>query len=327
MSDVRDKINYLKKLYKEIVLGFSAFEHAGKPVFIKHFTELDNGEQETERIKWTNLGREKGLVEKEEKINFLIKEGYWTREKEIEIEKLQKEISDTELLLKNFVIKRQINSAKEKIRKSKEQLNQIENEKLEICGLCLEDFVNKKINELTIFNTFYKNKDLTEKLFSEEEFDCLPENQLGDLISLLNNFYVSFGHEQIKRISVCPFFVSIFSLANDDAFKFYGKRITDLTILQINLFSQAKYFKALIQSRAEQVTPPSDVLEDPDKMIEWYESTSTGQAGKSDGVSYVGATAEELQQMAGGGAINISDFAKKKGNKMTTKDFIEMHGI
>ena len=113
MSDVRDKINYLKKLYKEIVLGFSAFEHAGKPVFIKHFTELDNGEQETERIKWTNLGREKGLVEKEEKINFLIKEGYWTREKEIEIEKLQKEISNTELLLKNFVIKRQINSAKE----------------------------------------------------------------------------------------------------------------------------------------------------------------------------------------------------------------------
>ena len=73
--------------------------------------------------------------------------------------------------------------------------------------------------------------------------------------------------------------------------------------------------------------PPSDVMDDPDKMIEWYDQMSAVPKGQSDGVSYFGATKAELQEMAGGKAIDVQDFAKKKNNSMNTKDFIEMHGI
>jgi len=327
VSDVSDKINYLKKLYREIVLGFSAFDYAGEPIFIKHFSELDNGDLESERSKNFNNGKEKGLQDREEKMAFLIKEGYWSREKEDEITKIKKEISDYEMLLKNLVIKRQVITTKDKIRNLNKKLGDITQEKAEVFGLCLEDFVEKKMNELTIYNSFYKNKILTEKLFSEEEFDRLPEIEMSKLVGLLNVFYINFAHSEIKKICACPFFISIFGLCEDDAFNFFGKRICDLSILQINLFSQGRYFKSLMQSRNEQGLPPSDVMEDPDKMIEWYDQMSNVPKAQSDGLSYFGANKAELQEMAGGKAIDVQDFAKKKNNSMNTKDFIEMHGM
>ena len=327
MSDVTNKINYLKKLYREIVLGFSAFDYAGQPIFIKHFSELDNGDLESERLNSFNIGKERGLQDREEKMSLLIKEGYWSRDKEDEISKIKKEISDYEMLLKNLVIKRQIISTKDKIRNLNRKLEEIHQEKSEVFGLCLEDFVEKKMNELTIYNSFYKNKTLNERLFSEEEFDRLPEIEISKLVGLLNNFYINFSHSEIKKICACHFFISIFGLCEDDAFNFFGKRICDLSILQINLFSQGRYFKSLMQSRNDQGMPPSDVMDDPDKMIEWYDQMSHGPKAESDGVSYFGASKSELQEMAGGKAIDMQDFAKKKNNSMSTKDFIEMHGI
>ncbi len=328
MSDADNKVNYLKKLYKEIVLGFSVSEYSGKPIFIKHFSELDNGEQEACRIKYEELAANKGLQTREDKMNLLLKEGYWSMEKETEIEKIKKEISDLELIRRNLVIKRQVLQNKQKVSEATSKLNAILKEKEEIFGFCLEDFVGKKINEYTIFNSFFKDKSLQNKLFSEEEFDVLSELELGQLVNCLNNFYVNFSHSQIKRICACPFFPSLYNLSGDNAYHFYGKHVVDLTILQVNMFSQGKYFKALVESRGQQGLPPNDVMEDPDKMIEWFEAESETPKFAADGVSYVGATKEELRKMAGNNnAISVLDYAAKKGNSMTTKDFIEMHGI
>lgn len=328
MSDVENKVNYLKKLYKEIVLGFSVSEYSGKPIFIKHFSEIDNGEQESFRAKYEELARDRGLQAREDKMQLLLKEGYWSRDKEIEIEKIKKEISDLELVRRNLIIKRQILQNKQKASEANSALNAILKEKEEIFGFCLEDFVAKKVNEYTIFNSFFEDKAMQNKLFSEEEFDVLTENELSKLVNCLNSFYINFSHSQIKRICACPFFPSLYNLSGDNAYYFYGKHVVDLTILQVNLFSQGKYFKALVESRGQQGLPPNDIMEDPDKMIEWFEAESETPKFSADGVSYVGATKEELRKMAGNNnAISVLDYAAKKGNSMTTKDFIEMHGI
>ncbi len=328
MSDVENKVNYLKKLYKEIVLGFSVSEYSGKPIFIKHFSEIDNGEQESYRAKYEELARDKGLQTREDKMQLLLKEGYWSRDKEIEIEKIKKEISDLELVRRNLIIKRQILQNKQKTSEANSALNTILKEKEEIFGFCLEDFVAKKVNEYTIFNSFFEDKTMQNKLLSEEEFDVLTENELSKLVNCLNSFYINFSHSQIKRICACPFFPSLYNLSGDNAYYFYGKHVVDLTILQVNMFSQGKYFKALVESRGQQGLPPNDVMEDPDKMIEWFEAESEVPKFSADGVSYVGATKEELRKMAGNNnAISVLDYAAKKGNSMTTKDFIEMHGI
>lgn len=327
MVSLEEKIGHLRKLYRDIVLGFSAYNYAGKPIFIKHFSEIDNAEIEISRASFACDAKSKGMQEREEKKRILISESIWSEDKEKEIENLKAEISNLELIGKNLIIKRQILQNKEKIKKVKSSLQEILIEKDEIFGFCLEDFVEKKVNELMIFNSFYKDKSLTQRFFTEEEFDRLLEFEMSELVGVLNGFYIDFASKQIKRICATPFFMSIFSLAEDNPYQFFGKPISQISILQANLFGQGRYFKSLIQSHNEKTTPPSDVAEDPDKMLEWYDSVVDMKAIQADGVSHVGASKEELQKMAGGTAVTVNEFANKKNNFMTTKDFIEMHGL
>jgi hypothetical protein len=330
VTDTYTKINLLKSLYGEICLGFSEFEHSGKPIFIRHFTEIENGMLNKKRETFLKEAVEKGLDQKEDKLIFLMRENIWDRENEIRIESLKKQISDTNLILQNLIVKKQINETKSRIKLLETEASELEKEKSYLLGFCAEDYAEKLFNELFIFQAFFKNEDLKERYFTKEEFEELDEIELTDLVRSLNLFYQKFSLKEIKRVAACSFLMSLFHLCNDNAYYFYGKYIKDLTVFQANLFSQCKYFKSLIQNKA-QANPPEDVSEDPDKMIDWYEMVINSDIGKADdnvlGVGHIGASTEELQKMAGGGASTLSEIAKKKGNKLTREDFIKMHGI
>lgn len=330
MTDTYSKINLLKSLYGEICLGFSEFEHSGKPIFIKHFTEIENGMLNKKREVFIREALEKGLEQKEDKLIFLMREKLWDREKEVEIDSLKKQVSDTNLILQNLIIKKQINEAKNKIKSFETKISDLEKEKASLLGFCAEDYVEKSFNELFMFEAFFKNENLKEKYFTREEFENLDELDLMELIKSLNLFYQKFSLKEVKRLAACSFLMSLFHLCNDNAYYFYGKYVKDLTVFQANLFSQCKYFKSLIQNKA-QSNPPEDVSEDPDKMIDWYEMIISSDIGNADdqalGVGHVGASTEELQKMAGGGAATLAEIAKKKGNKLTREDFLKMHGI
>jgi hypothetical protein len=331
VSDLYEKISFYKGLYKEIAVGFSEDEYLGKPIFIKHFTELENGDLDKYRRKFSQEATDKGLESKEEKLTFLIRNQLWSNEKEKEIENLERQISDTEMLLKNLIIKKQINDAKSKIKNYTKQLSELENEKLSMLGFCAESYTDKKINELVIYLSFYSDKEFKNRFFSEEEFDLLSDRELDNLVLILTRFYQKFAHDKIKRICACSFFMSLFNLCENSPLNFFGKHVKDLTILQVNLFSQAKYFKSLMENQA-QTNPPSDVVSDPDKMIEWYESVENSASmptagSQSSGVGYTGATREELEKMVGGKAVTLNELAAKKGGKLTKQDFIEMHGL
>lgn len=301
-----------------------------KPIFIKHFSEMDNGSQAGQSAVFFNEAKKIGLLEREDKLQLLIKEGFWSIASEAEIKQLEKSISDSEMLIKNLIIKKQIKEAKQKKAEVESKLKELIDEKEECVGFCVENFVSQKTNELIIFNSFFKNKQLSQPLFSEEEFDNLSQSDISTLIKILNDFYAEFSHNQIKRICACCFFINLFSLSSKDVSSFFGTHVTNLTILQVNLFSQGRYFKSLMESRAENSSPPSDIVADPDKMIEWYDSLSTSlpqnHSDKTGGISYVGATKEELQNMVGGGATSLEEFANKKGGSLTMQDFLEMHG-
>ena len=331
MNDSEQKISHFKKLYQEIVMGFSVSTYMEKPIFIKHFSEINNGRQAGESSVFFNTAKKIGLLGREDKLELLLKEGYRLKEDEIEIEKLKKEISDQESILKNLIIKRQIEEVKQKKAKTELKLSEMLNEKYEALGFCVEDFVSQKMNELVIFNSFFKDEQLSQQLFSREEFDNLSQNDISSLIKILNDFYAEFSHNQIKRICACSFFINLFSLGSEGVSSFFGTHVTNLTILQVNLFSQGRYFKSMMESRKENVSPSSDIMADPDKMIEWYDSLFTASSldysNKTGGTTYVGASEEEVQSMVGGGAISLAEVAKKKGGSLTMRDFLEMHGV
>jgi hypothetical protein len=329
VTAVEDKISSCKILYSEIILGFSEFDYLGKPIFVKHFTELENGEIIKHKTTFEKEAVLKGLEYKQDKIDFFIKEKLWDREKELEVEKLKKEISDLELVIKNLIIKRQIKETTDKIKNNEKKIRQIEVEKNSLVGFCVEDYIDKKYNELVIYDSFFEDRFLTKKAFTKNKFEELEEAALVDLIHILNSFYERFNLKQIKRISACSFLMNLFFLCENNPYYFFGKFVKDLTIFQSNLFSQSRHFKFLIENKA-QTSPPSDVAEDPDKMIEWYDMVASQKEiedSDSAGVGHFGASMEELKKMAGGNALTLKELAEKKGGKLTKQDFINMQGL
>ena len=325
-----DKTNSLKRLYKDIVNGFSVFDYAERPIFIKHFSEVENGEIFGNRNKIIQDAQKLGLELEEDKLIFLIKEGEWSRDKEDQIDKLKKEKSDIELTSKSYIIKRQKDEAQKRIKAIEKSLFELQKEKDSILGLTAEDYCDKRLNEILIFNSFYREAGLSVPFFSQFEFDSLLESELLDLIRILNSFYADFHPDQIKRICACSFFINIFSICEGNPLTFFGKSVSKLTTLQTNLFSQARYFKSLMDS--QQSSPPSDVIEDPDKMISWYDSivseSSRDKKGEEfSGIGHTGATRSELERMAGGRATTIGELAAKQGNKLTKEDLMKAHGL
>jgi precorrin-4 methylase len=109
----------------------------------------------------------------------------------------------------------------------------------------------------------------------------------------------------------------------------------DLTFYQAELFTHGRYFKNILQNSKN--TPPDDIMNDPDKIIEWYEASTNAQEAmnkinkdSSGGSSIVGASREEMQKL---GAIDDSERgidlaaeAAKKGGELTMDDLIKLHG-
>lgn len=331
MSELSEKISFLRYLYREICVGFSEFKYLEEPIFVKHLTELEIGELQKDRDEYVKEAKRRGLEFKEDKLIFLTRNGLWERSKDIEIEDLEKQISNLHQVGKNLFIKRQILQNKESVKKLEVKLKELNEEKNEALGYCIENYISKKFNEDYMASALYKDSKLTQKYFTEEAFDELHASEFSDLMYLIESFYQKFSHEQIRRLAACSFAMNTFQACSDNAYYFYGKFAKDLTSYQINLFSLCRYFKNLI-SHAEGQSPPPDVAEDPDKMIEWYDTIVTNASNKGDskdslGVGHSGASKEELQKMAGGGAMTLGEMAKKKGGSLTKEDFLKMHGI
>lgn len=154
-----------------------------------------------------------------------------------------------------------------------------------------------------------------------------------------------FDLKNLRKIALSHSYMNLFVICNDDPFILYGKPIIQLTYNQIQIFEFARTFKNIISNSDKPV--PEHVLKDPDKLIEWYESTQEAEktlnrgAGKrkqhSDSdfqaSSLVGASKEDLQNLGYVDDIprkSVTDKvllkAKQKGGSLDINDMIQLHG-
>ena len=104
-------------------------------------------------------------------------------------------------------------------------------------GLTCENFATYKVNEYMVRKAFYKDKELKELLYTEEEFDLIDTSELSELMNKFADVHADFRDEQMKLISVCPFFVNIFTLCGENAYAFFSKPIVELTNFKTSLLN------------------------------------------------------------------------------------------
>ena len=197
----------------------------------------------------------------------------------------------------------------------------------------LISFASKKSNEAHILQSYYKDPELKNKLFSQEEFDDFEDEKVISIFGIFNKHSENFNIDLLKKIAISPIFLNLFNLSGDNIYHFYGKPIINLTFYQIELFSLATNFKNILAEFGNSI--PKSVMNNPDKLLEYVELNRNYKKAfpedKEDegggGRGIFGATKEDLQMLGieAGGNDKLNEELKKKG-KLTMNDLLKMSG-
>ena len=130
----------------------------------------------------------------------------------------------------------------------------------------------------------------------------------------------------------------MFNLSQDSILGLFGVPVVRLSYFQVELVNTAKLLKNLISDAKHK--PTDQDYRDPDSLLVWIESNSgrsttsikdedRESGGEGGGVSYVGATKDDLRDMgvADEEKISLSKEAAKKGGKLNMDDMMKLHGV
>ena len=331
--------NDLQLMFVDILNGYSSIDtESYGAVFIKHFNSFEIGELEKYKKFYFEKAKEAKILTKKEKEDFIIKNGYWTEEKDKKIRELTSFIANLKSTKSKLPFEKQRKEIQDQIDKEKRQLDLLEVHKKQLIGLTAEEYSNKKLNDFYIFRSFFADGECTKKLFTKEDYNDLEEKEVNYLVSIYNQNIEAITEKNIKKICLSPFFLNMFFLCNDNAYEFYGQPIVKLTFNQINLFNNGKYFKNMIQN--SETKPPQELYQNPEELLEWMEKRSEAEKlmeksgknlkGNSDtsNTMLFGASKKDLKDMGlDKNVVNLGDIAKKKGKEtLDMNDMLEIMG-
>ena len=337
-----EEIEEARRTYKDVLNGYSIVDFGENTLFVKHLSDFDHGTVQEYKKSCHSRAKEKGVLTVEEKIASLIEQELWSEDKEKRMFLLREEACTLTTTRGKLVLKKQIKEIQERLSKLEEELFELAEEKDELLGVTCESYSEKKVNERYVYHCLYKDKELKERYFSEEEFDDVDSLSLSLLIGTNNRKLNELDHEGIKKIAACPFFLNSLMISNGDPMVFFGKPVIHLTNFQQALFSTGQRYRSVIENSGK-VPPDTTSLQN---MVDWYEDTvsaprdskSKGADGGSTGETVFGADKDELKSLTekkddGRPVVNLDAAAGKmldeKGNKkkyLNMNDMLKLHG-
>lgn len=333
--------SYLKSIYSQILQGFTKIQlnssiitppSGGNFIYFKHLTPIDYSEIDLQSYDFYNIALEKGVPNREQKIESLKQEEVWPLDIEAKIESLTDTITRQKNSLKRIKIPSQIELLQKEVKKNSAEIDKLQLELEELIGYTAETYARTKINEIYVYYSCYSGSELNELLFDKEQFDELSNSQLSYIVDLYNKNMEKFGNKNIKKIAIADFFTSYFSICQDYPTEFYGKPVCQLSNFQSELFVYGIHYKS-IMNKYDDI--PDDALKDPDKLNDFHEMKDGAQRNAQDlGVdtsknySIVGANKDDYKKMGlDGDGVNLSKLAREKGQNFNMREIIEMtHG-
>ena len=303
--------------------------------YFSHLNLFTSEDIDEKKLEYENHAKTRGVPTEEEKLEQLKEDDLWSDARSDEIKDSQSVIKSLMVTKTKFVLKADIDNIQKQIEDEEKKLIEALNKKEELLGYTVETYAVKKINEFFIYSTSFIDKELKTKLFTEEDFEELHEQDVQSLVLEYNNVTSCFGDKNMKRIALSGFFLNSFYMCKDNPFTFYGKPVVHLSFNQNELFSLGRYFKNILSELKHDPAP--EVMDDPDKLIEMFNVSKNSEKIKekmseSDATSVVGATKEDLERMGivsphEDGAVSLSKAAAEKGGSLEMEDLMKLHGL
>jgi hypothetical protein len=334
-----DKYAEYGRIYSEICKGFSKEKIDNFFIYFKHPTLAEHFSNYSYYEIFIEEGRKKGLQLEKEKIDEAIKGGWWSSEKESKINLLRKTIQNLIRTRDKLLYPSQRVEIDKQIRQNESILISYNKERKEIVGYTLEEFANNRlVEELLIFFT-YKNDQFRERFFSSrDEYYNLSDDHAEKIKNAFDTYSQIFNNENLKKIAASGFFQNLVYL-NEDAYTFWGSPTINCTKYQIDLLLYGKMYKNMVKNYAENNKPiPDEVLNDPEKFVEWVENQSKDPTLKSKSKkikdsknlvsSAVGASKEDLNKLGIKveklhGNKSLLELAEEKGGTLEKSEYFK----
>jgi hypothetical protein len=322
----------LKSLLFDIINGYSQVVYKNKPCFIKHYSIFDSLSSDSLYEDFFNLAKNNKLPTNEEKLVYLKQNELWSESEDNLLKDKHSFLMNLrENRSKLTLLQSQYKQYTAEIEKAEAEIGKLENKKNQLLGITCENFALRKINSINIFNSFFSDRELKLKFFTNETFEELDDDEINNLINIHNETTLRFNEKMFNKIAIFPIFLRFFGLCDNDPVKLYGKRVLELTFYQEELFYKGCYFKNIFSEMKNNISP--EILENPDELISLYESgkNAGSQLEKNTGMArgIMGASKEDYIKMGMGDQLgpDLASIAKQKGGKLNMMDIIQAHGM
>lgn len=322
--------NNIRVLFSEIIVGYSRSFFNSVPIYIKHLNNLDLSEIDYQYNLFLKDCIKKGVPTIEEKTKYLIENNLWDKKQEDKLDEFKKTKNTFQINKSNEYLRSKRQNWQKEIDKINEEIRKIEDNKSILLGLTAEVAANRKINNDYIKLTFYQDPELKNKLFNEETFNDLDNDQTNKIFEIFNEYATNFSQENIKKISISNFFMNMFNLAAGNITDLYGKNIINLSVFQIDCWNFSKFFRNAIDQLGRAIPP--EVQENPDDLMEFIEvnvlfKRVEEKMGEEGAVSLMGASKSDMKALGieTNQQFSLDEQLKKNKGRLTMDQMVKMH--
>lgn len=320
------KDEFYISLIGEAFDGYTEASLGDDIVYIKHVNIRDQRYLHKYFEKYKDLALKRGLETEAERIKYVLKEKLWEEKDDMKIASLEGEIRNLKNTVNQLLLASQREEYNNIIRDRAEELYELKKSRSEVIGKTAEDYGTGRSSDELLRFLLFKDKDLKENLYTEEEFAELEGWEIKQLTDLHLDIQSRLADDKIQKAVLRPFFSMYLSLC-EDAYGFYQKPVTELTIYQLRVVLFGRMFFNIFQ-HTEDI--PDNIRDDPEKLLAYSQSKSSGNTGgiRDDADSSVvfGATNQDVKELGGEKAVSLSEEAKKHGGQLDMTQMMRLAG-
>tara|TARA_R100000231_G_scaffold115938_1_gene86369 strand:+ start:3023 stop:4000 length:978 start_codon:yes stop_codon:yes gene_type:complete len=307
--------------------GYTEAVFEGQTVYVKHVSIRDQRYLHKYHDKYKQLALSKGLQSEEDKLKYVIDEGIWEEKDDLEIEALTSETENLKRTARAVFLQSQRDSINQQIEENRKKIFSLQKKRKEVIGQTADDYADSRSGDEILRFLLFKNKDLTEHFYTEDEFGELEGWQVVAISKIQKGIQDRLADAVIQKAVLRPFFSMYLSLCEDIS-GFYGKPVTELTIYQLRVALFGRMFFNIFQYTDD---IPENIKEDPEKLLAYSENQKNKDTSaiKDDaaGSAVFGATKEDVSNLGGTeGGVSLSEEAKKHGGQLNMEQMMRLAG-
>ena len=319
-----------RKLLKEITEGFSSYYIEEKLRYIKHQSTADLVDFDDVYQMYFDRARNKGLPTEEEIFSDLAKDEIWTEKDDAEIDSQKFYLESLIKNKKNVVLKGALQQINNQIKEAEEKVLELTQKKASLVSNSCEMYATNRANDFYIVNSFFKDKELSDPMFTQEEYEYMDGAEASKLIKTYNEFHGRFSEENIQKLTLQGFY-RIYYAFSETASDFFGKPILYLTNIQLYFIMYTRIFKNIFEQNDD---IPERIMDDPAALLDFANSSEAREEmkkkfdGDNAASTIVGASQEDMEELgiSPNQGVSLSEAAKKKGGSLDMKDLMDLSG-